>query len=79
VLRLGLILGGIIGAIVATLMATPKSEDEEEPPESASLIDKVKYQLHEAQVAAQEEAKAKEAEMLAEYEATRKTPHHPAT
>ena len=35
------------------------------------VVDRVKYQVREAQVAARAEAEAKEAEMLAEYEATR--------
>ena len=78
-LRLGLLVGGIIGAIVATLFTRPKDEDEVVPPESGTIVDKVKYQVREAQIAAQEEAKAKEAEMLAEYEATRKPPHPPAS
>lgn len=75
-LKLGLIIGGIIGAVVATLLQAPKEEvaplaDLDSEAEPASVVDKVKFQVREAQLAAQAEMKAKEAEMLAEYEAQR--------
>lgn len=71
-LKFALILGAAIGAIAATLMQQPKGEPiviEDEA--SLGLVDKVKLQVREAQIAAQAEAKAKEATMLAEYEASR--------
>jgi hypothetical protein len=70
VLKFALIIGAAIGALAATLMQEPK---EEVPIEEASmgLVDRAKFQLREAQLAARAEAATKEAAMLAEYEASR--------
>jgi gas vesicle protein len=76
VLRLGLILGGVIGAVVAILFSQPKEEESLRDPESGNLVDLVKHQVRDAQVAAQAEAKAKEAEMLADYETSRHSRNH---
>lgn len=74
-LKFALIIGVAIGAVVATLMQQPKDEPlVVEDESSLGLVDKVKHQVREAQVAAQAEAKAKEAEIMAEYEANRHGP-----
>ena len=77
-LKLGLLIGGIIGAVVATLLQAPKEDvvavvDAETEPKN--VIDKVKLQVREAQVAAQAEMKAKEAEFMTEYEAAKQRDH----
>jgi hypothetical protein len=71
VLKVALILGGILGAIAATLMQEPKEEPALDEA-SMGFVDKAKFQLREAQAAARAEAAAKEAEMLAEYEGSRR-------
>jgi hypothetical protein len=71
VLKFALIIGAAIGALAATLMQEPK---EEPPVDEASLgfVDRAKLQLREAQAAARNEAAAKEAAMLADYESSRR-------
>jgi hypothetical protein len=74
VLKLGLLIGGIIGAVVATLLQAPKDDSVmavDTDAEPKNVVDKVKLQVKEAQLAAQAERKAKEAEVMAEYEAAR--------
>ena len=68
--KFALIIGALLGAVVATLLQEPKEEAPLED-ESMGVVDRVKFQVREAQVAARAEAEAKEAEMLAEYEAMR--------
>ncbi len=73
-LKLGLLIGGIIGAVVATLLQTPKDDSVmavNADAEPKNVVDKVKLQVREAQLAAEAERKAKEAEVIAEYEAAR--------
>lgn len=72
--KFALIVGALLGALVATLLQEPKEPAqplvEEETP--VGVVDRVKTQVREAQAAARAESKAKEAEMMAEYEATRR-------
>jgi hypothetical protein len=62
--------GAAIGALVVTLLREPKPEERLAlaEPEPDDLIGKLKYRLRAAQFAAQEERKAKEAEVYQEYE-----------
>jgi hypothetical protein len=72
VLKFGFIAGALLGALVVTLLREPKPDERLAAmgPEPEDLLGKVKHRLREAQIAANEERKAREAEVYQEYEET---------
>ena len=79
-LRLGLLVGLIAGGIAATLLKEPRNDDTLiEGSEPEGIVERLKYQLHQAQRAARDEKQKKEAAMLADFEQTRAAAHHDRT
>jgi hypothetical protein len=64
-MKLGLLLGLIVGGVLAVLLKETDADD-------TGPLGTVKRQLNEAAQAGKEEAAQKEAEMLADYEASKR-------
>ncbi|HEY7466159.1 MAG TPA: hypothetical protein VIB47_05645 [Dehalococcoidia bacterium] len=67
-MRLGFFLGFLIGAAIASLVSLSESE---EPSDGAGPLEQVKRKAREAREAARQEAAAKEAAMMRDWEETR--------
>jgi hypothetical protein len=72
VLKFGFLAGALVGALIATLLQQPKAEDRLAAlgPEPDDFLGKVKHRIRAAQIAANDERKAKEAEVYQDYEGT---------
>lgn len=74
-LRLALLAALLAGGAAKALLSEPKAGETFSETESQGIVGKLKAQLRSAQIAAREEKLQKEAELLAEYEATRAATH----
>jgi hypothetical protein len=70
VLRIGFFAGIIAGAVATILLTEPK-DGEADTAEPQGVVDSLRRQLRQAQIAAREEGRAKEAEMLTDFEHAR--------